>query len=138
MLLRENVQVYVYSTVERKVLMLKRIPQKAGYWQPVCGGIEKGESDYDAAKRELYEETGIGFHSELIELPFEFNYWEPKDGVMMKMRDTCFLLRTLSPMDISLSSEHESYAWCDFDEIKSLTNWEPILEVCQFIDKNMK
>lgn len=30
-----------------------------GYWQPVCGGIENGESAYEAAIREVNEEAGI-------------------------------------------------------------------------------
>jgi len=133
---RENVQVYVYSTIEKKVLMLKRIPEKAGYWQPVCGGVEKGECNIEAAKRELFEETGIVLNSELLELPFEFSYTEPKDGVMMKMRDTCFLLRILSPIDIKISYEHETYKWSELSDVKTLSNWEPILEVCKFIGEN--
>lgn len=136
MITRENVQVYVYSTIEKKVLMLKRIPEKAGYWQPVCGGVEKGESNFEAAKRELFEETGIALNSELLELPFEFSYTEPKNGVMMKMRDTCFLLRILSPIDIEISDEHETYKWSELSEIETLSNWEPILEVCKFIGEN--
>lgn len=136
MLTRKNVQVYVYSTIENQVLMLKRIPEKAGYWQPVCGGVEKGESDFEAAKRELFEETGVKFNKELLELPFEFNYNELKDGVMMNMTDTCFLLEVLKPIDIVISDEHETYKWSELSEINSLTNWEPILEVCKFIAEN--
>lgn len=101
---RENVQVYVYSIEEKKVLMLKRIPEKAGYWQPVCGGVEKNETNMAAAVRELYEETGIEAKSELIELPFEFKYQEPKDDEMMHMKDICFVMTIERPVDVRFIS----------------------------------
>ncbi len=116
--------------------MLKRIPEKAGYWQPVCGGVENGEYGLEAAKRELFEETGIVPESDLIELPFEFTYTEPKNGVMMKMRDTCFLLKISSLVDVEISDEHEAYKWSALSDIKSLSDWEPILKVCEFIGEN--
>ena len=34
-------------------------PEKGTWWEIPGGGIERGESSADAAKRELYEETGI-------------------------------------------------------------------------------
>ncbi len=116
--------------------MLKRIPEKAGYWQPVCGGVENGECGLEAAKRELFEETGIVPESDLIDLPFEFTYTEPKNGVMMKMRDTCFLLKISSLVDVEISDEHEAYKWSALSDIKSLSDWEPILKVCEFIGEN--
>ena len=53
-------------------LLLKR-SKRATYpqtWSIVSGGVEKGESTLDAAKRELWEETQIS--SEDI----EFNFFE--------------------------------------------------------------
>ena len=41
-------------------LLLKRIPKKGGFWQPVSGGIEtEDKSIIDSAYRELKEETNI-------------------------------------------------------------------------------
>lgn len=40
-MIRENIQVYIYSLVDKKVLLLKRTEERSGYWQPVCGGIEE-------------------------------------------------------------------------------------------------
>lgn len=55
-------------------------------WQFPQGGIDKGEDPLPAAKRELYEETGIQSVSLLAEAPDWFNYDLPEDliGVALK------------------------------------------------------
>jgi len=42
-------------------LLLRRAPDRTlpGVWQPVTGGIERGETAYAAAAREVREETGL-------------------------------------------------------------------------------
>jgi dATP pyrophosphohydrolase len=44
-----------------EVLLIRRSPDRslAGVWQPVTGGIERGESTLRAAVREVREETGL-------------------------------------------------------------------------------
>ncbi len=60
---REPIQVeaIVFRWVNKKIeyLMLKRIPEKGGFWQPVTGGMETGETMKDALLRELKEETKV-------------------------------------------------------------------------------
>lgn len=41
-----------------QVLLLRRTPARGGFWQPVTGRIEPGETPLAAARRELHEETG--------------------------------------------------------------------------------
>lgn len=43
----------------REVLVLRRVPEKGGFWQPVTGRIEQGETPREAAEREVWEETGL-------------------------------------------------------------------------------
>jgi len=41
-------------------LLMKRIPEKGGFWQPPCGGMENEDKSLkDAAFRELSEEANI-------------------------------------------------------------------------------
>jgi len=40
-------------------LLLKRLPERNGFWQPVTGGVEEGETRKEALCREVMEETGI-------------------------------------------------------------------------------
>ncbi|MBK9517327.1 MAG: lipoyl(octanoyl) transferase LipB [Anaeromyxobacter sp.] len=41
-----------------RVLLLRRTPARGGFWQPVTGRLEPGETPQEAARRELREETG--------------------------------------------------------------------------------
>jgi 8-oxo-dGTP pyrophosphatase MutT (NUDIX family) len=40
-------------------LLLKRLPEKNGFWQPITGGVEEGETQEEALLREVIEETGV-------------------------------------------------------------------------------
>jgi dATP pyrophosphohydrolase len=53
----ESVLVVVY-TRDLDVLLLERV-SPPGFWQSVTGGLEWGESQREAAERELREETGL-------------------------------------------------------------------------------
>lgn len=49
MISRVNVQVFLFTKSPKlMILLLKRIPERGGYWQPISGGIEEGEDPYDA------------------------------------------------------------------------------------------
>lgn len=52
-----------------EILLLHR-QDKDGYWQSITGSIEQNELPIDAAKRELYEETGIKYQE------FPINDWK--------------------------------------------------------------
>ncbi len=41
-----------------RVLLLKRAPERGGFWQPVTGRMDPGETSMETARRELREETG--------------------------------------------------------------------------------
>jgi len=91
MIKRTNVQVFIFSTNPSfRVLILKRTPERSGYWQPVCGGIENGEESKEAVIREIFEETGIANGKDIIDLNYTFSYKETKNGTLMDMRDICF------------------------------------------------
>ena len=57
----DQVEIIVFKVIDGNplFLLLKRIPSRGGFWQPVTGGVNAGEDFTLAAKREVQEETGI-------------------------------------------------------------------------------
>ncbi len=122
---RTNVQAFVFSVNPSfRVLILKRTPERSGYWQPVSGGIENGEEPAIAVVREVFEETGITGIRNIIDLDYTFAYRETKDDVLMNMRDICFAVEVDNIPDIQLSSEHEQFRWCSYTKAKEHLAWE--------------
>ena len=64
---------------ENKVFVGRRIDNPAGFWQMPQGGIDKNEKIFDAAKRELREETGITKAKLIKELNEWLIYYLPKN-----------------------------------------------------------
>ena len=56
--LRSGVGIVVLNK-ENKIFVAKRIDNKKNFWQMPQGGVDKGEDFYEAAIRELKEETSI-------------------------------------------------------------------------------
>lgn len=124
MVQRTNVQVFVFcKNPSLKVLILKRTPERSGYWQPVCGGVETGEKFLETALREVCEETGISNIKSIRDLEYTFKYKEPKNGVLMDMQDFCFAAEVDDIPEVKLSEEHEEYKWCSYDEAKKYLRW---------------
>jgi 8-oxo-dGTP pyrophosphatase MutT (NUDIX family) len=58
-------------------LLLKRLPDRNGFWQPVTGGLEEGETRTEALRREIKEETGIKNLIRVIEGLYYFEFSDP-------------------------------------------------------------
>jgi 8-oxo-dGTP pyrophosphatase MutT (NUDIX family) len=125
MIERTNVQAFVFTIRPSfKVLILKRTPERSGYWQPVCGGVENGENLNATVVREVLEETGISKINSIIDLNYTFTYKETKNGKLMNMQDFCFAVEINNILNIKLSEEHEEYKWCSYDEAKEYLKWQ--------------
>jgi bis(5'-nucleosidyl)-tetraphosphatase len=86
-----------------------------GHWEFPRGGIEKGESLEETARREIEEETGIkniefieGF-KEWIKFFFKLK----GDGIM---KIATFFLAETKTEEIKLSHEHEDHAWLKYED----------------------
>ncbi len=108
---------------------------RAGFWQSVTGSLENDETPYQAAIREVYEETG------LIALDYDFQDWQVTntyeiyphwrhryaDGVTENV-EHLFGLTLPSPLPVSLApNEHLRYEWVDWREAaKRVFSWTNI------------
>ncbi|UCD97104.1 MAG: NUDIX domain-containing protein, partial [Candidatus Bathyarchaeota archaeon] len=70
-----QIQAILYRKVDEKLqfLLLRRASDRDGFWQPVTGGQEEGESRMETLTREVEEETGI---KDFIRVVDDVHYFE--------------------------------------------------------------
>jgi 8-oxo-dGTP pyrophosphatase MutT (NUDIX family) len=90
-----------------KYLMLKRNSQKGGFWQPITGNVEIGETFKQAAIRELQEETGVVRFVRLFDTGYSFEFFDDNRRQCEKV----FAVEVESKTEIALSSEHTELQW---------------------------
>lgn len=110
-------------TVDLQVLIMERA-DKAGFWQSVTGSLEGDETPYQAAIREVQEETGLDA------LAYDFQDWQASnsyeiyphwryryaEGVTENV-EHLFGLTLPAPLVITLEpNEHVRYEWVDWRE----------------------
>lgn len=113
-----TVQVVVLRE-DGKVLVMRRTMARGGFWQTVTGRIERGERADDAAKRELFEETGAQ-DVPLRSLDYEHDFpLDPgitrRDLVTVKWaRETAYVARVPASFDCRRAPrEHDGHEWLD-------------------------
>lgn len=116
----ESVLVLVH-TEDGQVLMLRR-KYPDYFWQSVTGSLEWGEQPFEAAARELQEETGIVEQSILdCEFSQEFeiySIWRDRYAPGVKQnKEHVYRLELPSPRNIQLDPrEHLEYQWLPRDQ----------------------
>lgn len=118
----KQVQVWVYRCIGEEIhyLLLKRSIQKGGFWQPITGGIEEGETPIDTVKRELLEEIGIVEYEEIKENVYYFEFEE--DGIIHP--EYVFGVKVNLESTIRISPEHTEFLWLSRDEVISRLKWK--------------
>ena len=102
----------VFRRAERGIRILVLRAYKN--WDFPKGMVEPGESELDAARREVAEETGLAD----LEYPFGDEYRETVPYAGNKVA-RYYLART-DAEKIELSKEHHEYRWVGFDEAEDL------------------
>lgn len=105
----------------KEFLLLHRILNWIG-WEPVKGGIEKGETLEETAKRETLEETGLSGIKLIKKLDKKLE-WESGGKLYSH---TVFIAKASGKEEVKLEgSEHDSFEWLPEKEaIKRLNHKE--------------
>jgi 8-oxo-dGTP pyrophosphatase MutT (NUDIX family) len=97
---------------DKKVLLLRLVPARGGFWQTVTGGVEEGESFVEGALREAREETGLRFEREPQYLGLEQEFPSRHGGMA---REQAFYLPLFGgaapPTPVLDGQEHDGFEW---------------------------
>ena len=131
----EQVLTIIYRRNKGKYefLLLKRTPEKGGFWQPPSGGVESDdESILEAAYREVYEETSISkkdvihvfenIHSFIIEKHYITGETQPP------IKEHVYAFEVNPQATVSLDGnvyiEHTEYKWVSYEEAMKMLKWD--------------
>lgn len=104
-------------------LCLRRSPGRRlpGVWQPVTGKAEPGERSLEAAAREVLEETGI-VPERWWALETVSVYFDPEHDQVRLL--PMFAAEAASASRVTLSREHDAFAWLGAREFGARVLWE--------------
>jgi bis(5'-nucleosidyl)-tetraphosphatase len=110
---------------ERRYLLLRSALTKRLVWEFPKGGIEVGESEQEAAERELREETGVGDGRYAMRPGFreEEHYlftrtWSGERQLVVKR--VVYFLAEAETDEVTISREAAEFRWLPFDEAQRL------------------
>lgn len=135
-----GVIIFIRQKKKIKYLLLKHSEK---YWNFPKGHIEKGESELAAAKREVWEETGIRKMAILPGFKGEEKYYYrlAKDFTRVFKRHkkifktVFFYLARTSTSKVDISREHLGYAWCEFDKAMQKLRYQASKDILKKADK---
>ncbi|MBU8898570.1 lipoyl(octanoyl) transferase LipB [Corallococcus sp. M34] len=96
---------------ELQVLLLRRRPERGGFWQVVTGRIEAGETPAQAAARELAEETGLVLTP--MDLDYRHAFAVGNAAPLRLVQEHGFGAQGVPDARVRLSPEHDAFEWVD-------------------------
>lgn len=96
---------------EARVLLVRRRPERGGFWQILTGRVEPGESSAQAAARELAEETGRALEVEELDYRHSFALGEAVPPRLVE--ESGFLARWPEGAAVRLGDEHDAHEWVE-------------------------
>lgn len=104
-----------------EVLLLHRAPEAlyAGTWRMVAGKVEHGERAWEAAVREIGEETGLAV-LRLFAVPVANSFYDPGADTL---RQAPVFLAVVGEGEPVLDDEHDAWEWVSTDEAEARLPW---------------
>lgn len=129
--MRGDQEIVVVVRREGELLVMRRAPERLGYWSLVSGGVEPEETPQEAAQRELFEESGLA--AEVRRLPVALSYSLLDDPPAIRARYApgiervtvhAFVADAEHGWEPTLDAEHDVYRWCDLEQAVALMAYE--------------
>ena len=132
MLKEKSAGVIVYRLGENQEINYLMLYHGGDYWNFPKGHVEAGESEGEAAIRELQEEAGITV--ELIEgwrQQTQFFFKEKhREGTPLIRKDfILYLAKAPEVAEIKISHEHRGFAWLDFKMSSKYLKFKNLKEI---------
>jgi lipoyl(octanoyl) transferase len=96
---------------QARVLLVRRRPERGGFWQVLTGRLEPGESPAQAAARELEEETGLRLSP--VDLGYRHAFALGTTLPPRLVEENGFAAHCAPDADIRLGPEHDAFEWVD-------------------------
>lgn len=118
--------IYRKSSSGYKFLLLKRLPEKGGFWQFVTGGLEDTDKDMlSGCFREIQEETGIR-EKDIIRKIEDVYFFQFRDEDIVRLEYVYgFEVKPEVKVNIEKNfvDEHSEYRWVEYEEALKLLKW---------------
>ena len=105
-----------------QLLMARRAADKymGGTWQLITGGLEPNETAWQAALREMREETGL-VPQELYRLSTLTSFYRPDNDSLNTAPMFCAIVAENAP--VTINGEHSAFDWIDITEAEARLMW---------------
>lgn len=130
----KQIEVFFYKRLpdgKCSFLLMRRVPERGGFWQPLTGGVEHGETLEEAIGREAVEETGI---TEIVEIVDSNYHYEFTDEGRSHV-EYIFGAEVPANTNVRLSHEHDDLQWVNKDDALQLLKWpgnkEGLRKLCE-------
>ena len=128
--LRKGVGIVLLNK-ENKIFVAKRIDNPKNFWQMPQGGIDKGENYYEAALRELKEETSVVSVKLVQEIEEKLTYILPDNligiiwrGKFKGQTQKWFVMRFLgNESEININTKNPEFLdwkWIDLEDLTKI------------------
>jgi len=123
--------VYRKNREDFEVLLLKRSPDRGGFWNVVNGTFEFNETIPQCRERELFEEAGIENTLRWSDELNRFSFMYQNDYIIVVL---VYAAEVPPDQEVTINEEHTEYKWVSFDEAIKMMKFEDDkrgLQICR-------
>jgi 8-oxo-dGTP pyrophosphatase MutT (NUDIX family) len=128
---RGDQEVIVVVRRDGELLVMRRAPERLGYWSLVSGGLEPEETSWHAAVRELREETGLEAQVHKLSISLSYSLLDDPPAIraryapgVERVTVHAFVADAPTGWEPTLDAEHDLYRWCDLAAALELMKYE--------------